>query len=182
MVCWWLSSASPEGKIKWQPMERVADFAGSHRNKILYAILSAQLIAGIAASGMDLLHPFSGSKAAARYIQENKLDDLFIVGDEDDAAAAVSGYLNRKIFYLSSDRLGSFVIWDRKRKPLDNPQVLQKTKGLAADGRQEVLLILNRDLDLSDPGVTLLKKFPESIVPAENYYLYLVRNKSKANH
>lgn len=181
MVCWWLSSASPEGKIKWKLMERIADFTGAHKNKFLYAILSAQLIAGLAASGMDLLQPFSGSKAAAKYLRDHKLDDLVMVGDEDDAASAVSGYLNRRIFYPSSDRLGSFVIWDQKRKRLDNNQVLKVAQELAADNTKEVLLILNRDLGLSDPGVTLLKKFSESIIPAENYYLYLVRNKSKTN-
>jgi hypothetical protein len=175
LACLWLSASLPSREVKAPLAKRLTDFCRRNKDRFVVGLLAVHLLAGIMAYGMDLAYPFSAGRETARYIKENHLDHLLLAGDEDDAASVLAGYLNRKIYYPGSHRWGSFMISDRKRQSLKDSEILKKTRQLAARHHREVLLIMNREL--ADPAHQAVKlaQFTDSMVPAEKYYLYLVR-------
>ncbi len=176
LACLWLSSYFPEQQVK-RPLARgLTAFCRRNRDRFLVVLLGAQLLAGLTAYGLDLFHPFSAGRETARYIKKEHLDRLLLAGDEDDAASVVAGYLHRQIYYPASGRWGTFVVWDRQRQSLKDSEVLAKTRELAANRRRDVLLILNRELAAPAFPVFKVQQFTDSIVPAERYYLYLVKS------
>jgi hypothetical protein len=137
--------------------------------------LTAHLLAGIAAASLDLVFPFSASRDAAGFIKNHHLDRLVILGHADDAASAVAGCLGCRIYYPSSRRWGSFVIWNQARKPKVEPEeLLHQAAELSRQHHQAALLLLNDTLPPGQFPVILLQEFTHSLVPTENYYLYLL--------
>jgi hypothetical protein len=176
LACLWLSASLPSKEVKAPLVKRLTDFSRRNKDRFVVGLLTVHLLAAVMAYGMDLGYPFSAGRETARYIKENHLDSLVMAGYEDDAASVLAGYLNRKIYYPGSDRWGSFIISDQKRKSLKDSEILEKTRQLAANQQREVLLIMNREL--ADPAHQAVKlaQFTDSMVPAERYYLYLVRS------
>ncbi len=174
IACLWLANFFPDRKISSAWVDKLSGFAQRHRDKFILLILAAQLVAGILASSLDLCLPFSGSKEMAKFITDNQMDKMVMVGDEDDAASAVAGYLNGKMYYPCSERCGSFVIWDQSRKSLNQKELVKRAEEIMKLEGKDILLILN--YEIKDPAVPLvmLKKSEQSIVPTENFYLYLM--------
>ncbi|MHB8066589.1 MAG: hypothetical protein ACYDIC_01670 [Desulfobaccales bacterium] len=174
----WLSSQgvqAPGPSPRLTPLPILGDFCRTHRDRLVTALLAAHLLAGLWAASLDLLYPFSASRAAARFIQEHQLDRLAIVGDADDAASSVAGCLNRRLYYPASRCQGSFIVWNRQRKTeLEPEEVLAQAGALSRQRRQDVLLLLNYELPPGRFPVIPLEKFTGSLVPVENYYLYLL--------
>jgi hypothetical protein len=155
-------------------LKTLADFCRAHRDQALTVLLGAHLLAGVWAASLDLLYPFSAGQEAARYIQQHRLDRLPIVGHADDAASSVAGYLGCRLYYPASRGLGSFVVWNRERKTeLKTGELLAQARELSRRSRQDALLLLNYELPPGEFPVIPIKKFTRSLVPAENYYLYL---------
>jgi hypothetical protein len=129
---------------------------------------------------MEWLYPFSQAKNTAAYIEQHHLDKLPIVGYVDYATTAVTGYLGRQIYYTSSDRIGSFVILDRKwAHTVDESTMLQRAHELAIRENSPVLLVLNRELKINDPSVNKLADFMGSLIRDENFHLYLLEHQSR---
>jgi hypothetical protein len=170
----WLSAYFPAGTEKPGFFNKIANFCRQRGNAFLTSILVAQLLAGLLAAALGLIQPFSAGKETAAYINASGIGRMLIAGDADDAASVISGYLRQPIFYLCAGRWGSYVIWDQQRKTLEIPEVLKKARELAVRYRQEVLLVLNREIASTEPGIIPLRQFRRSIVPAEAFYLYLV--------
>lgn len=168
----WLSGYYPDRPGK---AGKIAEFGRQHRNTFISTLLAAQLAAGFLAAGLSLCYPFSAGKETARYIQDQGLSGRLLAGDEDDAASVISGYLQQPVYYLGANRWGTFVIWDQQRKSLEVTEAWQRARQLAARQRQEVLLILNRELNTPEAEIIRLKQFSRSIVPSEAYYLYLLK-------
>ena len=176
LACLWLSASLPSKEVKAPLVKRLTNFFRRHKDRFVVGLLTVHLLAGVMAYGMDLGYPFSAGRETARYIKENHLDGLVLAGDEDDAASVLAGYLNRKIYYPGSHRWGSFVIWDNQRKSLKDAEILEKVRELAANHQRKVLLIMNRELKDPANQAVKLTQFTDSMVPAEKYYLYLVRS------
>jgi len=176
LSCLWLSASLPSREVKAPQAKRLTDFCRRHKDRFVVGLLTVHLLAGVMAYGMDLGYPFSAGRETAHFIKENHLDSLVLAGDEDDAASVLAGYLNRKIYYPGSHRWGSFIISDQKRKSLKDSEILEKTRQLAANHQREVLLIMNRELQDPANQAVKLAQFTDSMVPAEKYYLYLVRS------
>ncbi len=173
-ACW----LSPDFPVRpGQPGNRghLGGVGGPPRQGLITALLAVQLTAGLLAAGLAFYYPFSAGRETAHYIRVSGLDYRLIAGEADDAASVVSGYLHRQIFYLCSNRWGTFVIWDRQRKTLEIPEVLQRARELAASYRQEVLLVLNREIKTPEANLSLIRQFPRSIVPAEGFYLSMLK-------
>lgn len=153
----------------------VADFCRDHRDRAVTVLLALHLLAGAWAASLDLLFPFSGSRGAAEFICEWRLDGMLILGHDDGAASAVAGCLGRQIYYPARRCWGSFVVLDQERKPeLEPGELLAQAGELSRGYSQEVLLLLSQELPPGRFPVIPLKKFTNSLVPAENYYLYLL--------
>ena len=175
LSCLWLSGSFPSKELTGPLAKGLADFGRRNRDRFVVALLGVHLLAGLMAYGMDLFYPFSAGRETARYIKENHWDRLLLAGEEDDAASVLAGYLHRQIYYPGSGRWGSFVISDQKRKSLNDAEILAKTRELALKYQRDVLLIMNREMAVPGNPVVPVRQFTDSIVPAERYYLYLVK-------
>jgi len=154
----------------------------SYQRSFLSFILIVQLSDAVISSVKGARIPFSASREAALYIEQNHLTGVPIVGYPDYSAMPVSGYLDEKIYYLDSERWGTFIIEDNKRHPdWTGLQVYHAVLGFAAQGHPDFLVLLRK------PLLTYLKgKYYEldrilnlrktaSFYPAdsgETYYLY----------
>jgi hypothetical protein len=176
----WISQYYTETRLVHGLATTIAEAADRVGKKFVMVMLYADLAAGLIAFGTDVLHPFSASKEASRFIASRQSGDMLIAGSRDSPVSPLSAYLNSKIYYPESDRFGSFIVWNRKRKRLDAPEVLEKVGQLITHEKKDVLLVLNYRLLAHRPDLTIskLSEFSHSIIPDETYYLYLVQRKS----
>ena len=110
----------------------------------------------MALSVLTLTSPFSRGKDVAQYLTAKHLDKMFIIGDEDFSASTVAGYLNRDIFYLSGNRLGSFIVWDNRRLAPSHETALELARQKASEQQRDVLALLSYRSDSVDPGILKL--------------------------
>ncbi len=176
----WISSCYPERKIGHEYLDSFSDYCLKAKNKFLYTILIAHLAAGLFANATDLIYPFSGSKEAANFLEENyTLDETILIGDTDFAVSAVGGYLNRRIFFPGCNRWGTFVVWDGGRAEYVTDQyIVQKAKELVLQHEQDALLIMNHPLNSEISSIPLVHKVDRSVVEDEVYYIYEIHRTS----
>jgi len=152
-------------------------FVNKYKEHFIVVILISQTIAGGIAVATDWYLPFSASKEVATYIKKNHMEDMLITGDKDWALIPVAGYLDKRVFYLSADRMGTFIVFDSKRKKqMDTQVVLEKTMELRNKYKKDVLLILNYKPRIDLDGLSYIGRFTTSIVHDERYYLYVTKN------
>jgi hypothetical protein len=176
IVCLWLEKYYKDDLNLRLPLLNMLDFCKRHKETFLYILLSIHFAVGIFSSEMDWFCPFSASKNTAKYIKDNDMDKLPIVGQPDIAAASVAGYLNRQFYYPMGDRFGSFIIFDRRRlKDVSEPMLLEKTRRLSVNKKSDVVMVLNYELETNSDSITKLKEFHKSIVSGEKLYLYLYK-------
>jgi hypothetical protein len=144
----------------------------------LMLILYAQLLGGISSFSRDLIVPFSASRETARYIQQSRLENEFIVASRDANMAALAGYLNRKFYYPELKGMGSFTLFRKGRTEVEQAEILQQIslRLKNQENKKKILLILNKKLNLNrdDLKIIPLKNFQRSWVDTERYYLYWV--------
>jgi hypothetical protein len=178
----WLSSAYPRKKNFCWFIQGLSDFCWKNRPRVILVLLAAQLAAGLTAASLDLFFPFSASKDAARFIRQHQLDRMLILGHPDDAASAVAGCLGRPLYYPASQGWRTFVIWNRKREPeLEPGELLRQAEKLSRQHQEEALLLVNYRLSPGEFPLILIQQFTNSLVPEENYYLYLVPHPRPGN-
>jgi hypothetical protein len=171
----WLASVLPEEKNRFLSIRPLANFCRTHRDRVVTILLVVHLAAGITAASLDFLYPFSASLDATRFIKQNRLDRLLMVGHTDDAALSLAGCLDCPIYYPASGRMGSFLVFNQERNTeLEAGELVARTKELAREQQRDALLLLNRELPPGEFPVTLLAQFTHSLVADENFYLYLV--------
>ncbi len=141
---------------------------------ILIIILIVNFAAGVSANVMDIVMPFSSSSEAAAFIKNDpRTANLPIAGSIDYIVSPIAGYLNRPVYYLDSGRLGTFIIWDKKRKiwtPADLTDIVKKEK-------KDLVLVtsypLQRDL-MEFLHISELISFPRGAAYDEVYWIYMV--------
>ncbi|BBA79275.1 hypothetical protein RGRSB_0735 [cyanobacterium endosymbiont of Rhopalodia gibberula] len=157
-------------------------FVTYKKESFVMIILCFQLIAGIIAFSRDLLTPYSASRATANFIQRNNLDSMMIAGSEDFTIAPISGYLNKKIYYPESQRLGSYVLFNERRKIIDDEDILTTINQLISnsENKEDIILILNRQLKTirSDLEIVFLAQFKNAFIYNEKYYLYSIKQRN----
>jgi hypothetical protein len=187
IISLWIASYYPQSNFLLQPLTSRArslqkvsttwlKFAEKYKTTFIIVILSAQLAGGVVAFSRDLVVPYSASRAAARYIQSQHLEPMFMVGSRDATISPLCGYLNRKIYYPERHSLGSFVLFNSQRKEVDAAVVLEQVSQLIKQNHPHILLILNYELNTAraDLRVSPLSKFTKSLIFNEKYYLYEV--------
>ncbi|MFB2980565.1 hypothetical protein [Microseira sp. BLCC-F43] len=187
LACVWISSFYIKSDLlieKLKSSQKILtrlNLVDRYKNVYLSGILFAHVIAGLLAVYLDFNYTFSGSKEVANYIDQQGLKDYVLVGSRDYAAAPVAGFLNRQIYYLESDKLGSFIVW-RNRKLPKQREVLDRVERLIKQNNK-ALLILNYKLKVkrNELNISFLFKSSQSIVPDETYYLYLIQKKPVNN-
>jgi hypothetical protein len=158
-----------------------AKFAGDRWSAwTLRSLLLVGAVGGILTLASEL-RPFSQSRNAAQWLNQNELAAAFLVGSRDAQASSVTGYLGRSIYYLECECLGTFIIWNHARtSPLTAEQFRERLARVVNPAAGESILIRNRPLlpeELPlDTGLsaTLLKSFTGTVETDENYWIYRV--------
>ncbi|MDZ8184373.1 MAG: hypothetical protein RMX96_05845 [Nostoc sp. ChiSLP02] len=144
----------------------------------LMLILYAQFLGGVYSFSRDLVLPYSASKETSQYLQKAGLDNEFIVASRDANMAPLSGYLNRKFYYPELQKMGSFTLFNKGRKDVEQAEILNQVNSLLKNQAEQkkILLILNKKLDIkrNDLKIVPIKDFERNWVDSERYYLYWV--------
>jgi len=179
IMAMWIYRYCAEVKY-FMPINRLNGILGKSLSPVLTLILTIHLIGGITAVRMDRRHVFSYGKKTAEYIKAQSMQDMLMVGEVDYAVSTVVGYLEKdNIYYMRGNRLGSFVRWDNARThDVSVDEIIQKTREIRDEHKQEVLMILNKALNkdqISGNALTELTNFTTSTIGDEGFYLYLMR-------
>ena len=143
---------------------------------LFITLLVIHLGVGLFASVMEWRYPFSQGRNAARYVKEEGLDKVPMVGYMDYAAVTVAGYLDRPFYSPNGDRFGTFAVFDKNWKFLiSETTVVEKARHLAGEKKSDVLLVLNMELEGKYDSMAEIKQFTGSIQWDENFYLYLLK-------
>jgi hypothetical protein len=147
-----------------------------HFLTFLMILLYCQLVSGLVGYIRDLTLPYSASRATARYLQAHQLNQFSLVGSEDFTMTPISGYLGQKIYYPESQKMASFVLFNRQRQPVNDQEVLQQVQAKLKES-SPIILILNHPLETSLPSLKIkpVEKFTHSFIGNEQYYLYLIQ-------
>jgi hypothetical protein len=142
------------------------------------AVLVCQVAATVYADYLDYLVPFSNGKAAAECIRSHNLQDLPIVGDPDYTASTVAGYLDRPIYYISSSRYGTYIIWDHLRSDgtASVEELMEAFAKLSNNGRKRTVWVLPCRLGAAVQrglNARLIRVFSNDNWAAEDYFIYL---------
>lgn len=180
LACVWISNCY-ENDLSFvsNRFKKLAFLISRYRNKFLLTLLFVHAVAGLYAFSMDLINPFSMSQKVANFIEIQRLNNLQIVGSKDFIVSPVVAFLDRKIYYPESGKVGSFIVWSQRRE-IEHPEVMQAVNQLLATKIEPILLVLDEPLNLHSENiiVTNLANFSQGIVYDEEYYLYIVRRKS----
>lgn len=160
-------------------LQKLSDLAQQIFSKLLMILLAFQAIAGITAAYSDTQYVFSNARATAQFLNSEQYSDAKLVGNVDFAVSAIAGYLpGRQILYPNGAREGTFIRWDKARKGVTMPQIIESAKEQAAQSQKAAILILSTALEeqyASQYHLALLKSFTGAGVQDENYYLYQVQ-------
>ncbi|MGH7320020.1 MAG: hypothetical protein ACRELA_10415 [Candidatus Rokuibacteriota bacterium] len=170
----WLSETCVEWTGRPRLLGPLVGAAARHRSRLVTGLLALHVVAGVYASGLDLLLPFSASREAARFIEAHYPQDVAIVGHVDTAVMAVAGYLHRPIYYPRYRRFGTFIVFDHQRRRVTFDEVVAQVAELVSQTQRDVLLLVTREPALGIP-FDLVQRFDDAIVESERYRLYLAR-------
>ncbi|MTJ07785.1 hypothetical protein [Anabaena sp. UHCC 0204] len=180
----WLGSYYQESSFldnKFIIPNKTLEFGKNWHYRIFMAILYMQFLGGIYGFTRDLVIPYSASRETIQYIRQSQLEDEFIVASRDANMAALSGYLNRKFYYPELQNMGSFTLFKKGRKDVDQSEILKQVSLLLKNQKYEnkILLILHQELKATDNDLKIvpIKNFERSWVDSERYYLYRVQRK-----
>lgn len=140
----------------------------------LNIILTVSILGSVVSFYFDYKYPFSAGKNVASYIKRNfNLDDLIIIGYQDYAALTISGYLNKDFYYPNSKDFRKIINYDKREYKVGIEDIIYEANKFA--DKNNTLIILNFEVnDNSLPKIfkPLENNFTNSIVHAENYYLF----------
>jgi hypothetical protein len=177
IVCLWLASYYPRQYFFHSGINKLSKLSTKYKQPVIMIILYIHVVAGMFTYTMDLLYPFSASKEVAQFIKSEDLNQYLIAGSKDYAVTPLAALLNQSIYYLESDRLGSFINWNQ-RENIDEAEFVRRLENIVQ--KKTTVLVLNHELynkvyKLLD--VSQVFKTNKSIVQGEDYYLYLVERK-----
>ena len=172
LIAWWMSRVCHHRPLPIA--RRWTAVAERSRAAFVTTLLWVQVGAGVLVSGMDLVLPFSASAAAAQYIRDAGLIDLPIVCGRETPCVPLAAHLRRPLYYPSSNRWGTFTIFDDSRHDLAPAELLGAARALRARVDRDVVLVLTSPLTGVAPGVRSLPSFEDSSLESEVYYLYRI--------
>ncbi|EDX84293.1 hypothetical protein S7335_1990 [Synechococcus sp. PCC 7335] len=140
---------------------------------LLSVLLIFQCIASVQAYAMDIVYPFSGSRAIAQYIRTNQLEELPLFAQNGRISTGVISYLDTMAYYAQRNRYASFATAPYRRKEETNDIILANVESFAQQ-EPEFLVLSRNPIDFSgaERQVNLLAKVEETIIGNEQLYLY----------
>ncbi|MGB3493021.1 MAG: hypothetical protein WBA57_09860 [Elainellaceae cyanobacterium] len=184
LACFWiLKSQLSSPRYQHQGYQAKVEQAKSivSGSFLLSLLLSAHLIAGVYAASMDVLYPFSYSRAAATYIQTHGLADVPLIGEDRDTSS-ISGYLNRPIYYLIRGELGTF--WKATTPAIQSEpeRIALIEEALTQIEEDKAVLILTYPISLRALETATLESLADFGQPisisSEEFFLYLVQKEN----
>lgn len=172
----------PEHAFKNPFLGILSAWDGKIQNGFISLMFGSQMIVGIAYYTTDLSMPCSASKEAAKFMRDQKLDALPIVGNPDWAAEDFAALL----YYLERQEFGSFVVGNGKRMNVNANlgRITEAMDIVLGKDLQQALLIVNHPITTSNgkamlehgmlkPTIKLdmLNRFDKAMVPDEVYYI-----------
>ena len=151
-------------------------------------ILVVQFFSGIIIWTFDLTRDFSNSKKTSAYINEyTSKNKCKLLLSHHSSGPAISLYCNQQLFYLESNKYGSFCEWNTNPFTNNTAILLNKIKHeVSTNG--SIMLILNEpykmeELKSYNEKYKLISKFQaeylaafdSATVGSENYFLYLLK-------
>ncbi|MGE5193717.1 MAG: hypothetical protein ACM3U2_14575 [Deltaproteobacteria bacterium] len=145
----------------------------SHRAVcIRRGLFVTQAVAGIWLGTADWVKPFSANRLAAEWIAAGDFGDYILAGCEAHPASGVGMYLQRPIYYLGSQRWGTFIVWDNHDQPFSRAaEMFRSAAEFGEYNAQPVLLILNHEFPEQE-GFRLEASFTDSLIADERFFLY----------
>ena len=200
MACLWISYYYSNSSLFTQWTEKIsyrlhntvmqgANCTAKYKNKFLIVLLISHVVAAIHGFTLDLIYPFSQSKAVANYIQTQQLAHLPIVGSRDTTVSPLSAYLDKKLYYLESESFGSFIVLSQERQELNELELFERLLKVIEQNNTEILLVVNSTWEtkkdwsllatyLNKLDINQLASFAPSIVEEESYSLYRINPKN----
>lgn len=153
---------------------------------VWFALLAINAAGGVTTLSAGL-RPFSQSRNVATWIERHHLEDAFIMGAQDYAASPIAGYLQRPLYYLNCECLGTYIEWSARRKHSLEPAeiVARAARAMTANHQSEAYLIVNNPGPLigqnSVPELDFepLKRFSGAIKTDETYSVYRITARAK---
>jgi hypothetical protein len=184
IACLWIADYFQPLEVKSKLLNKISITAEKYRNIFILVILSLHFFWGIYWSGKDYKYSFSAAKDTAQFIKNNHLETMPMLGNEDSYISPITGYLNNKIYYVQGSRLGSYVLWNRKRQTgqINLALLLQEARRLRSENKTSILIILNYSLETDKIPTELkfIEKFTNSKFKEEKYYLYLLSDEKNS--
>jgi hypothetical protein len=166
ITCLWISSYYVKSNLIIDSIESILPtfnrginklntLFSKYKKKVIMAILCTHVVAGIFAFTMDLYYPFSLTKEVGRFIDNQRMKDIVVVGDIDYInyiGPPLSAYFGKKIYYLggNSSGLGSFLVWGESRghiRTQNSFQFFDEIGKYLKSKNQNMLLVLNHKVE-----------------------------------
>ncbi len=171
MASYWLAS-------HWsQRQEGSSPLPAMHR-PFMYGLLSIHLIAAAITYAWDWRVPFSQAPQMVAYLHTLDASDDLILTDDYRISTTISGYLQKPVYYLAEERMGSFCNWTSKLR-LENETDVKKAiaKVQAQFPERTIWLITNKaklspTLSIGDLDLSLMQSYTGSLYPTHDCYLY----------
>jgi hypothetical protein len=161
--------------LAWLATMWLAAAAGPRSGPMRFArraILCVQAVAGIWLAAADWTTPFSANQRAAEWIAAGDFREFLLAGSEPHAASGVGMHLRRPIYYLNSERWGTYFIHHKQSRQFATPDDLfQAAAQLGEECGRPVLLILNREIPEQD-GFQQRASFREALIADERFFIY----------
>ncbi|MFC1833353.1 hypothetical protein ACFL2Q_01295 [Thermodesulfobacteriota bacterium] len=180
MACLWLCENYERVELPIRGLSSIGKWLESHRRTLLSILLSAHLVAAAYTVGMEMVYPFSGAKAVEQFVRRNGLEDAVQACHPDWLCVSFAHALGKELFYPNADRVGSYLIYDSKRKHgVGCGKMLERLHGFMEGREENIVLISAGKLDCARKGldVSLVATVrTNSIVPGDRvYFLYRLR-------
>jgi hypothetical protein len=143
----------------------------SWRAATLLALLVVHVLAGLYASWVDLLQPFSNGARTALLLRELGLDRAPLLGYREPPAASVALPLGRPLYSPSRRLFTTHPDWGPEQRDLSLPELRCAARAFAASEGQDVVLVMSSQLppwDEVEPIGAVLGAIQES----EEFRLY----------
>lgn len=134
-------------------------------------LLGLHAVAGVFASSVDLLHPFSNGPAVADWIRRDGLGAWPLLAHREPPAAAVALPLGRPLYAPSRRVFTTHPDWGPNQHELARPELRCRAHELARRSGSDVILVLNWQAP-KWPELVPLGSRRGAIVPSEDFFLY----------
>lgn len=174
LAAMWIAHAMP-GKVPGVLRGRLMDALAARRVAFLKVVLATQVAAAVVAAWFEVRYDFSAGYHVAEYLEENGMEERFIVADRDYCTSVVAGVMERPLFYASSGKLATYLEWDALRRDSMPVEALLDTFTHVLLREPDALLLTSEPLPEDERqrlGLQELEYFGPAIRNDEVFWLY----------